>query len=474
MNEAKARKNRFRQPMAFMREHGWLKLSAGILLAIGLAAAAASLIGAHHARVLVAEENRVLVAAERLLSTLKDMETGERGFALTGELPYLEPYNQADANLDAAMAAVGSRGQAGEKLAALVNAKREFARRVVAARQDAGLEAATALVRSGQDKASMDAVRAAVATLQNEARERIANSDRAEALRGPLLLTVAALSILGAFTAVALLALRRRRAERASAALLEGVLDNAPIGLGFLDPSLRVRHMNRRLSTMAERALEAEVGTSIWNILPDMRPTLEPRLHEVLEAGRTVADIDVAAYSGTNTKHLREFQFGFYPLPSATGHGAAGAGLVVTDVTIRKRAERRLRESEERFRTLIETSAAIVWTTTPSGELSGLQPSWTAFTGQDPAEFAGSGSLQAVHPEDRDATVEAWNLAMTGHTLFAIDHRLLRADGEWRTMAVRGVPILDDDEIREWVGTHTDITERKRAEEELSAAKSAA
>ena len=81
-----------------------------------------------------------------------------------------------------------------------------------------------------------------------------------------------------------------------------------------------------------------------------------------------VADIDVATYSKTNSKHLREFQFGFYPLPEATGEGAAGVGLVVNDVTVRKRGERRLRESEERFRTLIETSAAIVWTTVAGTE----------------------------------------------------------------------------------------------------------
>ena len=474
MSELKAREDRPRRPAAFGREPGWLNVSAGVLLAIGLGAAAWSLSAAHQARVLVAGENRVLVAAERLLSTLKDLETGERGYALTGEPNYLEPYENANATLDAAVAALGARGQAGSALGALVNVKREFAQRVVAARRDSGLEAATALVRSGEDKASMDDVRSAVAGLQDEARARIAQSDRAEAVRGPLLVIVAALSIVGAFAAVALLALRRRRAERASAALFESVLDNAPIGLGFLDPGLHVRHMNRRLSAMGERTLDADVGSSIWDILPDMRTELEPRLHEVLEARRMVADIDVAVHSKTSPARLREFQFGFYPLPTAAGAGTAGAGLVVTDVTIRKRVERRLRESEERFRTLIETSAAIVWTTTSSGELSGPQPSWTAFTGQAPAEFAGLGWLQAVHPDDRDATVEAWNQAVAGHALYAIDHRLRRADGEWRTMAVRGVPILDDGETREWVGTHTDITERKRAEEELSAAKSAA
>ncbi len=474
MTEVKAREDRPRRSMAFVRELGWLNLLAGILFLVGLGVAAWSLSAAYQARVLVAEENRALVSAERLLSTLKDLETGERGYALTGEQAYLEPYEHARATLDSAIAAVGARGPSAERLAALVNVKREFASRVIAARQDAGQDAAIALVRSGQDKASMDDVRSAVATLQDEARARIAQSGRQEAVRGPLLVTVAALSIVTAFAAVVLLAWRRRRAERASTELLESVLDNAPIGLGFLDPGLRVRHMNRRLSAMGERALDADVGNSLWDILPDMRAALEPRLQEALEAGRTVANVDVAVPSQTNAKQMREFQFGFFPLPVATEAGTAGAGLVVTDVTLRKRTERRLRESEERFRTLIETSAAIVWTTTADGELSGPQPSWTAFTGQTPEEYEGLRWLDAVHPEDRNATVEAWDRAVTGHTLFVIDHRLRRADGEWRTMAVRGVPILDDGETREWVGTHTDITERKRAEEELSAAKAAA
>ncbi len=474
MNESKAREGRSRGVAAFARDLGWFNVVAGLLLLVGLGAAAWSLSVARHTRLVVAGENRALVSAEHLLSTLKDLETGERGYALTGEQAYLEPYEQARATLDGTIAAVGAAGQAGQNLAALVKIKREFARRVVAARRDAGLDAAIALVRSGDDKASMDDVRAAVASLQDEARARIARSDREEALRGPLLVVLAALSTLAAFTAVALLALRRRRAERASAALLNSVLDNAPIGLGLLDPGLRVRHMNRRLSAMSERALDADVGNSLWDILPDMREALEPRLQEVLEAGRTVANVDVAAHSRVNPTQLREFQFGFFPLPAAVAGSTSGAGLVVTDVTLRKRAERRLRESEERFRTLIETSAAIVWTTMPSGELEGTQPSWSAYTGQTEAEYAGLGWVQVIHPDDREATLQAWQLAVASHTLYAVEHRLRRADGEWRMMAVRGVPILDDGEAREWVGTHTDITERKQAEEELSAAKDAA
>ena len=475
MDEPATRGPRLRGLVASLPTHSALNVLAGVLLILGLGTATWALISAQHVRLVVAEQNRTLVGAEKLLSTLKDLETGERGYALTGVPSYLESHERAVAALDGAIRNVGTDKQASERLVDLVEAKKAFANQVIDARRSSGVEAATTLILTGQDKALMDAVRASVATLQDNARARIDSAEQSQARLGPLLQIAAIAAILAAFAAIALLAVRRRRTERATTALLESVLDNAPVGLGFLNPALQVQHMNRSLSTMSERALDAPVGRSIWDVLPDMRDILEPRLAEVLEAGRTVNNVEVAVHSRVNPAQLREFQFGFFPLPTETGTGTtAGAGVVVTDVTYRKRSERRLRESEERFRTLIETSAAIVWTTSLSGELTPPQVSWTAFTGQTQAEYAGFGWLQAVHHEDREATLETWSRALADHTLFSIDHRLRRADGEWRTMAARGVPILDDGETREWVGTHTDITERKQAEEELSAAKEAA
>ena len=448
---------------------------AAALLVLGLGTAAWAVIDAQQARTLIAEQNRRLVSAEQLLSTLKDLETGERGFALTGVESYLEPYDSANASLDAAVAAVGMEEQANNELIRLVQTKREFARRVVEARRSQGPEAALALILTGQDKASMDAVRASVARMQGRARGRMDVADRQASARTRALQAVSIAAVLASFATIVLLAIRRRRAERASTALLGSVLDNAPVGLGFLDPALRVQHLNRALSTMSERALDADAGRSLWDVMPDMRATLEPRLREVLDRGRTVTGVDVATQSRVNPAQTREFQFGLFPLPAAHAGGqAAGAGLVVTDVTYSKRAERRLRESEERFRTLIETTASVVWTTSPSGELVPPQPSWTAFTGQARAEYEGHGWTEVIHPDDREATLAAWTEAVTHNTLYSIDHRLRRADGEWRIMAARGVPILDDGEVREWVGTHTDITERKQAEEELGAAKEAA
>jgi PAS domain S-box-containing protein len=251
-------------------------------------------------------------------------------------------------------------------------------------------------------------------------------------------------------------------------ALLASVLDHAPIGLGFLDGEWRLQRMNLALTAMGERALGAELGQSLWEIVPDLRER-EAELRAALLEGRAVTGIEASA-RGRRDAIRHEYEFGFFPLPEA----AAGAGLVVSDITARKRAERRLSDSEERYRSLIQTSAAMVWTTTPEGAFTGRQTSWNGFTGQNGEQSHGMGWLDAIHPEDRAEAEACWKAAVQGVDLYAGEYRVRRADGEWRIMSARAVPILEDDQVREWVGMHTDITERRRAEQELSAAKEAA
>ena len=124
-----------------------------------------------------------------------------------------------------------------------------------------------------------------------------------------------------------------------------------------------------------------------------------------------------------------------------------------------------MRQGEERFRSLIEATAAIVWNTPASGEFEAEQPGWSAFTGQTFDQLKGWGWLDAVHPDDRPNTARAWSAAVATRSLYQVEHRLRRHDGEYRHMLVRAVPILDKGGgIREWVGVHTDIDAERRAE----------
>jgi PAS domain S-box-containing protein len=146
-----------------------------------------------------------------------------------------------------------------------------------------------------------------------------------------------------------------------------------------------------------------------------------------------------------------------------------------TDITERRLVESRLRETEERFRGIIDASAAIIWTCSPSGEFVPPQTRWTVYTAQTADQYRGLGWLDAVHPDDRAGTIETWTGAIAAGTPFSAEYRLRRSDGAWRYMEARAVPLRDEaSAIREWVGINIDITERKQAELEIEAARDAA
>ncbi len=452
-----------------------LALASGILLALGLGCGLAFLILLHQTGATVDRDTETVIRLERALSTLKDIETGQRGFLLTGQEDYLEPYNAALGAIEGQLASLDGLDIDVPTLRALVGDRRQLAARAIAAYREGGAEKALMAVSSGAGKKAMDRVRAFVADAQASADASSARARRREANVVWPLAGLAAAFGLGAFGSSVLLAARRRREQQRSGALLEGVMENAPVGLGLLDRALVVRHMNRALTAMSDRAFSAAVGLNLWDILPEMQAALEPKLRQVIEGGRPVPNIDIQAGSNARPDQVRDYQVTFYPLRSEDGGAATGgAGMVVSDVTVRKRTERWLRDSEERFRTLTEASATIVWTADAEGEFDRPQKQWAEWTGRQGGAELNSGWLDAVHPDDRDETVRVWSAALGSKQRYGVEHRLRRADGEWRFMAVSAVPILDGETVREWVGMHVDITERKRAEIELSAAKDAA
>ena len=131
-------------------------------------------------------------------------------------------------------------------------------------------------------------------------------------------------------------------------------------------------------------------------------------------------------------------------------------------------ASTELQASERRFRAAVDAVQGVLWTNNAAGEMEGEQPGWSALTGQTSREYLGYGWAEAVHPEDAQPTVLAWNEAVAGRHAFKFEHRVRRHDGQWRRFSICAIPIVDDaGEIREWVGVHTDVTEQRLAEAAL-------
>ena len=124
-----------------------------------------------------------------------------------------------------------------------------------------------------------------------------------------------------------------------------------------------------------------------------------------------------------------------------------------------------VRENEARYRSLVTASAQFIWTTNAEGEVLEDLPAWRAFTGQSYDEIKGWGWASALHPDDLERTQATWEHAVATCTLHETEYRMRRHDGEYRSFAVRGVPVTEaDGSVREWVGACADITEHKAAQ----------
>lgn len=137
--------------------------------------------------------------------------------------------------------------------------------------------------------------------------------------------------------------------------------------------------------------------------------------------------------------------------------------VLFSNIGARKRAEEALRESERRMRTLAIGIPQLVFRCEGDGSRTWGSPQWIAFTGLTFEESVGFGWLNAVHPDDREATMRAWGgVAERGR--YYCEHRILgAATGEYRWHQTRATPLRDEQEkILEWLGTSTDVEELRR------------
>lgn len=124
--------------------------------------------------------------------------------------------------------------------------------------------------------------------------------------------------------------------------------------------------------------------------------------------------------------------------------------------------------SEQRFEAAVKAVEGILWTNNANGEMEGEQLGWAELTGQTFEEYQGYGWAKAVHPDDAQPTVNAWNEAVQDRKAFIFEHRVKIKDGSWRNFSIRAIPLLDTNgNLREWVGVHIDITEQKMAAQKI-------
>lgn len=259
------------------------------------------------------------------------------------------------------------------------------------------------------------------------------------------------------------------RAAKTGEANFRRLLEFAPDAIVSTDKKGRIVLVNSQTEKMFGYSRDELLGKLVEILLPErMRDSHFGHRADYVSDPRT-------RHMGAGLElHGRRKDGSEFPVDIALSPVETDGGLLVTaiirDISERKQAEEALRQSERRYRILTDVSPVGIFHTDAKGDCLYVNERWSEITGLPVEEAYGEGWAKALHPDDRERVVEEWYQAAKEKRPFREEYRFKHADGvtTWvfgQAMSVRG----DSGEVTGYVGTITDITERKRAEEALQA-----
>lgn len=290
-----------------------------------------------------------------------------------------------------------------------------------------------------------------------------------------------AVAVLGGATLLALtfIALLKKQIQRATASIMESkavllesetkfrsYIDNSPDGVFVIDESGRYIEANPAASAITGYSQEELLQMSVFDLLAPESAEIAHRHLQTLQEKDSACNEYYFSHKSGNKRWCSI---------DAVKLSSTRYLCFVKDISDRKTIEETLRESELNYRTLADSSPALIWKSGIDNRCDYFNKSWLDFTGRTLEQQIGFGWKESVHPDDSSHCLDLYLTAFARHEPFSMDYRLRRHDGEYRWMQDDGCPRYDvNGHFAGYIGYCMDITDRKRAEDELRQAKIAA
>ena len=263
---------------------------------------------------------------------------------------------------------------------------------------------------------------------------------------------------------------KAQAAEQARADELMVTLQSIGDGVITTDGAGRVKFMNPVAEGLVGLRTEETQGRQLADIFQIVSAeTGEPVENPVFRAIETGTIVGLANHAIliSKTGERRPIDDSAAPIRDATGK-IIGSVLVFRDISDRKLAEQKLRESDQRYQAIGESIDFGVWVSDAEGRNRYVSDSFLRLVGKTQEELSTTEWQSVFHPDDAEVTAQAWQRCVRMKSRWDREYRIRGTDGQWHHILSRGVPIIDEQgNVRSWVGINLDINRLKNVEAEL-------
>jgi diguanylate cyclase (GGDEF)-like protein/PAS domain S-box-containing protein len=271
------------------------------------------------------------------------------------------------------------------------------------------------------------------------------------------------------FTGVIRDVTERKRAEsalRESEQRFRGSFERAATGMALVGTDGRFLRVNRSLCEILGYTERELLGKTFQEIThpDDLEVDLEHLRRLLVRVVRTYQ---------TEKRYLHKDGHVVWTLLSASVvHDEEDEPLYficqIQDVSERKKVEKAIKESEERFRSLVQYSSDIITILEADGTVRYVSPAVERVTGYKPEEQVGTNAFGSVHPDDKEQALNTLAEVLKRPGLHPpLEFRVPHKDGSWRYLEHVVNNLLDDPAVRGVVVNSWDVTERKALVEQL-------
>lgn len=247
---------------------------------------------------------------------------------------------------------------------------------------------------------------------------------------------------------------------------LTAFFTGATAGLALLDSNLRFVQTNGTLDEMLGKRAKEHIGQLVEDVLPSITPPVTPVLRRILETGEPVLDFELSGETPDRPGERRHWIDSLFPIRGADG-APAGVGAIVVEITDRKRQEEALRESERRFREMLENVDLIAITLDRQGVVTFCNDFLLNLTGWKREEVLGKDWCSRFLPEsDQSARDVFFQTIDSGQIPSHYENPIVTRMGAHREVVWNNTMLRNaDGSVGGVASIGVDVTDRKKAEQ---------